>query len=206
MPDNLFLLQGKIEKIQISRQCSIDWHDNRMHVIKRIAVNEYSATLNNLAIKFVLSQHYMSPQIDVNAVAFKKKKYGKLIVIALKHHQLMYLSPDLHDRAINVKAAFPIKLWHIGVAAIWGVFLFLNTDTTLYGGILGCFSVFAMSCIISGYIELRDAAIELKSLRLQILEFYGLPLKLEDKIFQKKWGYQDAIGVVDLIKVNDTKR
>jgi hypothetical protein len=162
--------------------------------------------INHQAIKFVLSQHYISPQIDVKAVAFKKKKYGKLIVIALKHHQLMYLSPDLHDRAINVKNAFPIKFWHIGVAAIWGVFLFLNTDTTLYGGILGCFFVFAMSCIISGYIQIRDAAIELKSLRLQILEFYGLPLKLEDKIFQKKWRYQDAIGIVDLIKVNDTQR
>jgi hypothetical protein len=46
VPENLFLLQGKIEGIHNTRQGSIDWHDNKMLVIKRIAVNEYAATID----------------------------------------------------------------------------------------------------------------------------------------------------------------
>lgn len=203
MNKELILLHGDIHSIHEVEQNYIPWFNNKMKIIKRIPIKEYSAKLNDQDIHFVLSDHYISSYNKVDVVAFREKDEDGFLVVALKHNQLLYLNPYLHDRAINPYDAFTIEFWHVLLMMIWGILHVFKQDWTLFGTLIGCFSVLGIVCMISGYFQLRKSFAERKAIRGQVLIFFKLPINLEDQIFSKKWRYCDVVGMVDLIRLND---
>ncbi|MGR0305601.1 hypothetical protein [Acinetobacter beijerinckii] len=201
MSNQLQLISGRINSVRKTEEGTINWFDNKLRVIKRIQVIDYQANLENDAIRFVISHSLLNSDGNVDVVAFKELDSGSYVVVALKQNQLMYLNPYLHDRAVNPNQAFNIKFWHILLTLSFVVSHSLSGNSSFEGIILLAFTVLTFSCCFSAYFKLDKKLKERKEMRQKILNFYNLPESLEAKIFNKKWRFRNAIGVVDLFKL-----
>lgn len=204
MSGALVQIEGKIHQLQTQTQGKIHWYNNRMQRIRSIPVTDYSAQLGDYPVSFVLSACFIPPYSEVKATVFSEPEEGSFIVSAIQHNELLYLNPFLHDRAIDMPSAFPLYWWHWVVGLGWGMIHLFEKESTLFGTLLGSFVIIGVLCMCSGYIELKAAFDERKMWRMRILNIYGLPEHLEDRIFQRKWRYQGMVGVVDLIKLRES--
>lgn len=201
MSKQLELISGKINSIRKTEEGTINWFDNKLRIIKRIQVIDYQANLDNKPIRFVISQALLNSVGNVDVIAFKELDCGKHLVVAVKQNQRIYLNPYLHDRAANPNHAFTIEFWHILLTLFFVLSHSMREDSTFVGvSILG-FTVLTFGCCFSGYQKLNKEIKWRKEMRRKILKFYNLPENLESKIFNKKWRYRNAIGVVDLFKL-----
>ena len=205
MSQTLVPIEGKMHQLQPQLQAKIHWHNNRMRRIRSIPVIDYAAQLGDCPVSFVLSACFIPPYAEVKAAAFSEPEDGSFVVTAIRHHELLYLNPFLHDRAIDAaRSAFHLYWWHWAAGAGWGIIHLLQKESSLLGSLQGSFLIIAVLCICSGYGELEKAFQERKVWRMRILNIYGLPEHLEDRIFQRKWRYQGIVGVVDLLKLRES--
>ena len=201
MSEQLQLISGKINSVRKTEEGTINWFDNSFRVIKRIKVIDHQANLDNKPIRFVVSQSLLHSDGNVDVIAFKALDNGTHLVLALKQNQLMYLNPYLHDRAVNSNQAYNIEFWHILLTLFFVVPHSMSNSSSFMGVFILGFTVLTFSCCLSGYSKLNKELKERKEMRQKILKFYNLPESLESKIFNKKWRYQNAIGVIDLFKL-----
>lgn len=201
MSKKLQLISGKINSIQKTEEGTINWFDNRLRVIKCIQVIDYQAHLNNKPIRFVISQSFLHSEGDVDVIAFTEFDSGTYLVVALKQNQLMYLNPYLHDRAVNPNHAFNIEFWHILLTLFFVIPHSMNENSSFVGVFILGLTVLTFSCCLSAYPKLNKEIKERKEMRQNILKFYNLPESLESRIFNKKWRYRNAMGVIDLFKL-----
>lgn len=201
MSKQLQLISGKINSIQKTEEGTINWFDNRFRVIKRIQVIDCQANLNNKPIRFVISQSFLHSDGNVDVIAFTELDRGSHLVIALKQNQLMYLNPYLHDRAVNPNQAFNIEFWHILLTLFFVIPHSMSENSSFVGVFIFGLTVLTFSCCLSAYLKLNKELKERKEMRQKILKLYNLPKSLESRIFNKKWRYRDAMGVIDLFKL-----
>lgn len=197
------IIEGNIEKIQPMEQDRIAWFEQRMRRIEYIEITHYFADLAGKSICFGISQSYIEPFTAVKAAAFHQPEEGRYVVVALQHNQFLYLNPFLHDRAINYAQSFNIEFWHLGLTIIWAFQHLLDKDSTLQGTLVGSLVVIGTLCIISGYIKLKKKFDERKAWRLELMQVFNLPDHLQNLIFDRRWRYEGAMGVVNLVKLNE---